>query len=92
MNFVNLIAAARLGTTKQVTPLKISRYEDAIYKYLSSLRTLFPDLTLVPNHHLALHLGEVLENFGPSHAYWAFPFERLIRIIRQAKVNYRNGM
>ena len=88
MNFVHLVAATRLGTTKQVTPLKISRYEDAIYKYLSGLRTLFPDLTLVPNHHLALHLPEDLHAFGPVHSYWTFPFERCIRLLRNVNSNF----
>lgn len=88
-NFIDLVAAARLSTSKQLTPLKISRYEEAIHKYLSGLRTLFPDMALVPNHHLALHLPEDLHAFGPVHSYWTFPFERCIRLLRNVNSNFR---
>lgn len=88
INFVHLVVAARLGTTKQVTPYKIGCYEEAIHKYLTGLRTLFPDVALVPNHHLALHLPENLHAFGPVHSYWTFPFERCIRILRNVNSNF----
>ena len=87
-NFVDLVAAVRLGTAKRLTPSKINSYEVRMLDYLCGLRTLFPEVSLVPNHHLALHLGEVLRAFGPTHSYWAFPFERCIRLLRNVNTNF----
>ncbi|KAI0703502.1 hypothetical protein C8T65DRAFT_578774, partial [Cerioporus squamosus] len=90
-NFLDLVAAVRYGNVRRTSRSRISTYNYHIFRYVRGLRRLFPEQDLVPNHHLALHHGEVLENFGPSHAYWGFPFERKIRILRHAKINYRHG-
>ena len=87
-NFVDLVAAVRAGTAKRITPTKINLYGVRILDYLCGLRTLFPDMALVPNHHLALHLGEVLHSFGPTQSYWAFPFERCIRLLRSVNTSF----
>ena len=91
-NFLDLVAAVRYANVRRTSPSRIATYNSHIFQYVRGLRRLFPEQDLVPNQHLALHLGEVLENFGPSHAYWAFPFERLIRIVRQANINFRHGI
>ena len=87
-NFIDLVVAVRLGTARRVTPQKIQSYQRRISDYACGLLKLFPDAKLVTNHHLALHLGEVLHRFGPTHAYWAFPFERCIRLIRDVNSNF----
>ncbi|KAI0715533.1 hypothetical protein C8T65DRAFT_527383, partial [Cerioporus squamosus] len=90
-NFLDLVTAVRYANVRRTSQGRIAMYKYHIFRYIQGLRRLFPEQDLVPNHHLALHFGDVLEQFGPSDAYWAFPFERLIRIIRQAKINYRHG-
>ena len=87
-NFVNLVAAVRAGTAKSITPAKVNMYGVRMLDYLCGLRALFPDMALVPNHHLALHLSEVLHSFGPTQSYWAFPFERCIRLLRNVNTNF----
>ncbi|KAI0691402.1 hypothetical protein C8T65DRAFT_587231, partial [Cerioporus squamosus] len=91
-NFLDLVAAVRYGNVRRTCRNRIATYNFHIFRYVTGLRRLFPEQDLVPNHHLALHFGEVLKNFGPSHAYWGFPFERQIRILRHAKINYRLGV
>ena len=90
-NYLDLIAAVRFGTARRTSSNRIKTYEALIKNYIMGLRTLYPEHDLVPNQHIAMHLGEVLERFGPTHAYWAFPFERYIRLMRQAKINYKNS-
>lgn len=90
-NYLNLVVSVRYGCIRRITPNRIVIYQRHIMRYVEGLRKLFPDQDLVPNQHLALHLGEVMERFGPTTAYWAFPFERGIRLLRQAKINYRNS-
>lgn len=89
INFLDLVVAVKRGTSKRLDPGGIASYEFYIFKYIRGLRELFPELDLTPNHHLALHLGEVLRDFGPPHAYWSFPFERYIGLLRNASKNSR---
>lgn len=91
-NFLHMIIAVRYGTARRVSAVRIQTYDYHIFKYVYGLRELFPEQELVPNQHLALHLGEVLARFGPTQAYWAFPFERYIRLVRLANINYRSSM
>jgi hypothetical protein len=46
--------------------------------YLNGIWDLFPEYKFHPNHHMAFHLREYLILFGPIHAWWTFPFERII--------------
>ena len=87
-NFVDLVAAVRAGTAKRVTPRTTNSYGVRMLDYLRGLRMLFLDTSLVPNHHLALHLSEMLDTFGPTHSYWAFPFERCIRLLRNVNTSF----
>lgn len=66
----------------------ISRY---MIKYLEATRQLFPDVTITPNHHLALHLPRCLELFGPPHSWWAFIFERMNGVLQRIRTNNRFG-
>ena len=59
--------------------------------YLSGLKELFPEYTLHPNHHMALHLFDYLLLYGPVHSWWTFPFERLIGILQHISTNYKIG-
>lgn len=88
-NFLDLVTAVKRGTARRLNSEVISSYQSHILRYVRGLRELFPDLDLTPNHHIALHLDEVLKAFGPAHAYWSFPFERLIGLIRQIGNNAR---
>lgn len=90
-NFLHLVAAVRHCTATRMSQSRIIAFDRAILSYLKGLRTLFPMQNLVPNHHIALHIPEVLERFGPPHSYWAFPFERYIRLLRNANTNSRPG-
>lgn len=60
--------------------------------YLASVRRLFPETNLVPNHHNALYIGEMLLRFGPAHGWWMFPFERLIGLLQKVNTNNKIGM
>ena len=89
-NYLDLVTAVRYGTARRTSRRHIDVYNFYILKYVRGIRNLFQQ-DLVPNQHLALHLGECLDRFGPAHNYWAFPFERMIRILRLANINYRSS-
>ncbi|KAG8891323.1 hypothetical protein FRB99_003669 [Tulasnella sp. 403] len=57
--------------------------------YLHGIQSLFADASIVPNHHIALHVVECLKNFGPPHLWWAFPYERLNGLLQKIETNNR---
>ena len=60
--------------------------------YLNNIKRLFPEYKLRPNHHMALHLHGYLRLFGPVHAWWTFPFERVIGMLQRTPHNSKIGM
>ncbi|PIL33820.1 hypothetical protein GSI_04445 [Ganoderma sinense ZZ0214-1] len=88
-NFVHLVCAVDLATRRSMSPERITRFDGHIREYLSSLRTLF-NHSLVPNHHLSLHLHEFLRSFGPVHGWWTFPFERFNGLLARLNTNSRS--
>ncbi len=85
-NFMHLIAAVDLATRRSMSPERANAYDSHMEAYLQGLRNLY-DAQLVPNHHLSLHLKECLLLFGPTHGWWAFPFERYNGLLQRLKTN-----
>lgn len=69
---------------------RVARFDEHMYEYLASLRTLFHH-NFVPNHHLSLHLHLCLRLFGPVHGWWAFPFERYNGLLQRLNTNNRSS-
>lgn len=90
-NFMDLITAVKLASMRTTNSARIKAYEFHMQKYLSSLPMLYPGTTITPNHHLSLHLSEVLDKFGPSHVFRAFVFERGNLILQQTPTNNKIG-
>lgn len=90
-NTMELVIALRWALAPQITPLHVSRYMLHMKNYLRGLQCLFPWIKLRPNHHYALHLGELLMRFGPVRGWWTFPFERLIGFLQGVQTNMKPG-
>ncbi len=89
-NFLHLVCAVDLASRRSTSTSRAKRFDEHILKYLETLRSVF-DHHFVPNHHLSLHLEECLLNFGPVHAWWAFPFERFNGLISRLNTNHKPG-
>lgn len=90
-NTMNLVIAAKMSMERETHPEHRSTLFGYLQTYLKGIRTLFPDATIVANHHLSLHLVEFLERLGPPHSWWTFPFERFNGMIQKINTNYRFG-
>ncbi len=90
-NFVALVCAVDLATHRSMDAERVEKFDRYMLHYLRGLRELFSH-TLVPNHHLSLHLRECLMLFGPVHAWWAFPFERYNGILQHLNTNSQTGL
>ena len=86
-----LAIAIGKGTSHQMTAEHEDEYTRNMTAYLGSVLKLFPEKRLKPNHHAALHLGEFLLRFGPTHGWWMFPFERLHGMLQQVNTNNKMG-
>lgn len=90
-NFIHLVLSIKLATKRSTSPGLQERVLFHTEHYLSGLRRLYPGIKVLPNNHFALHLPKFLRLFGPPHAWWAFPFERLIGILQGFRTNSRLG-
>ncbi len=86
-----LAIAIRWATSHRTSPHHATKYMEYMKKYLESLLCMFPEISLKPNHHNALHIGEFLLNYGPMHGWWMFPFERVINVLQQVNTNDKLG-
>lgn len=86
-NFIHLVSLVNLALKRVINSSHIERYRYHIKKYLESSVLLFQHCKLAPNHHVAVHLSDCLERFGPVRSWWSFPFERLMGKILKAEHN-----
>ena len=90
-NFIHLVIAVDLAARRTMSPSRAQSVDEHMYAYVRGLRDLF-EHSLVPNHHLALHLKRCLLEFGPVQGWRAFPFERYNGILQRFRSNNKPGM
>lgn len=90
-NFMELVSAIKLATAYTMTHDRIVEYEAHMTRYLETLLILYPDVSITPYQHLALHFGPMLRRFGPTTAWRCFNFERYNFMMRQFPTNQRFG-
>ena len=90
-HFMDLVISIRVANMRISSPRQVDKYNLHIRRYVARITTLFPDRRLVPNHHAALHIGDVLENFGPVHSHSAPFFERYINFFHRINTNQKIG-
>ena len=88
---LSLVSAVIIASSRTTSSEKADLYLMHMRNYLSGLRELLPLYEFRPNHHMALHLSECIKSYGPVHAWWTFPFERLIGLLQRIPTNFQNG-
>ena len=88
---LSLISAVILASSRTTSQENADLYLRHIQMYLNGLRELFPRYKFLPNQHMALHLAEYLQLYGPVHSWWTFPFERLIGMLQHIPNNFQDG-
>jgi hypothetical protein len=89
---ISLLSAVTIASSRTISPAGADSYLQHMQAYLAGLKQLFPEYKFHPNHHMALHLHEYLLLFGPVHAWWTFPFERMIGMLQRMQTNSKIGM
>ncbi|SJK99061.1 uncharacterized protein ARMOST_02346 [Armillaria ostoyae] len=88
---MDLVQAVILVASHQTSQDLAGRYLSYMLSYRTRMKSLFPNYSAHPNHHIALHLSEYLLMFGPVHGWWTFPFERQIGMLERISTNYQPG-
>lgn len=91
VNFCDLIAAIKFAAGRSVTTARAEEFRVLMLKYLHGLVKLFPAIRIVPYHHLAIHMTELLSHFGPTTAWRCWVFERYNHMLQNIETNGRFG-
>lgn len=90
-NFCHLVSLVNLCLKRTMNAHQILRYSHHVEEYLRSSVKLFQHCGLAPNHHMAIHLADFLDRFGPVRSWWSFPFERFMGKILKGSYNNHIG-
>jgi len=86
-----LVSATAIATSRVTSHVNATLFLQHMTAYIEGVKRLFPTFPLRPNHHMALHLPEYLVQYGPVHAWWLFPFERVIGMLQRTATNCKLG-
>jgi hypothetical protein len=87
-----LVCTVILVCTHTTTLSRATAYRNYIARWIQDLQILHPEATRRTNHHMAMHIYNFLQLFGPVHSWWCFPFERLIGQLQRMTNNHKFGM
>ncbi|KAJ2921684.1 hypothetical protein H1R20_g15414, partial [Candolleomyces eurysporus] len=90
-NFMDLVTAVRIATMRLSSMAHAEMYKACILKYTKGTLELFPDYNVLPSHHAALHIGDMLIRFGPKHAHDSPHYERYINFFHHMNTNNHIG-
>ena len=87
-----LVSVVSLACKHTMSRARSSAYLACLTQYLRELVEIHPNVHILPNHHMAMHLPHFFHLFGPVRSWWCFPFERLIGQIQRLLSNHKLGM
>lgn len=91
-NFMHLVTAVRIANMHVSSRNQIQAYNKHIFLYAQGIKSLYPYNNLKPTLHVSLHIGDILELFGPVHSHNAPFYERYINFFHGIKTNGKLGL
>jgi hypothetical protein len=86
-----LATAIQWGSSYVTSKEHAHQYKHYMRKYFKSLKQVFPGVNWWLNHHAALHIDSFLNQYGPLHGWWMFPFKRIIGCLQKMRTNHKSG-
>lgn len=90
-NFMDLVTAVVIANMRTTSQDQIADYDFHIVRYMQRAHQLYPDVSIKPVHHAALHVGRMLEDFGPVHSHSSPYYERYINFLHRMNTNRKPG-
>lgn len=87
---MQLVCAAIVMCKDALDPHSQALYRDCLRRHILGLKENFPGFIL-PSHHLAFHIFDSIDSFGPVRNWWAFPHENLIGRLQRIPTNHKIG-
>jgi len=87
-----LVSAVSLAMKHTTTQGRMTAYRENMLEYIKGIPGLYPGVNARTNHHVAVHIYDFLELFGPVKSWWCFPFERLIGFLQNLTHNHIGGV
>ncbi|KAH6907943.1 hypothetical protein BKA70DRAFT_1223226 [Coprinopsis sp. MPI-PUGE-AT-0042] len=90
-NYLDLVNAVDIANLFTTSPQHQKTYDALIMRYLNGIKELYKETTIVPNHHLALHVSDFQALWGPSPEIRGFGWERCNRDLQLMNINNKFG-
>ncbi|PPR01551.1 hypothetical protein CVT24_005886 [Panaeolus cyanescens] len=88
-NFHHLTICTNIICSSVTNSAVADLYSHHYMEYRRSCLALFPDVKSRPNHHFAMHNGELMKYWGPLTKLSEFPGERMNGVLQKTKTNGR---
>jgi len=86
-NFHDLVTCTNIVCSYTTTPASADLYTDHYIQYRKTCKQLFPKVKTRPNHHYAMHNGDLLKYWGPLIKLSEFPYEQHNGQFQKVKTN-----
>ena len=86
----SFVLACRRHCQASISQADITIANGLLLKFCRKCVELYGPLSIIPNMHLHCHLAECILDFGPSHSFWLFAFERCNGILGKEPNNNRS--
>lgn len=90
-NFHSLVACTNIVSSFSTSNAEADQFMSNYVQYRRGLTHLFPEFPIMPNHHFAMHNGQLLKFWGPLASISEFPGERMNGQLGRVKHNRRVG-
>ena len=84
------VLGCRTMCTKIITVENIKLGDAFLLQFCKRVERLFGNDSITPNMHLHNHLRECIEDFGPVHGFWCYPYERYNGLLGATPNNNRS--
>lgn len=91
VNYMHFITALEYANLRKTREEYIDLFTFHFKQYLEGFVQLYKEASIVPSHHLCLHLEFFLRQYGPVHSWRAWVFERFNFLLKNIKTNNRFG-
>jgi hypothetical protein len=86
-----LVSAIRIACLRSMTKDRADAYRTYMINWIGNLQVILPHARHRTNGHMALHVWDYLQLFGPVRSWWCFPYERLIGQLQRLPSNHIFG-
>ena len=88
---MDLVCAVSIACLRTMTLDQRNTYLQYLKSWSSGMKDLHPSGNHTINGHMAFHIYDFIQLFGPVWSWWCFPFEQLIGHLQHLTHNHKHG-